>query len=133
MPTPARIYTALAAAQAADAVACALPAPFVTECLDGVRFPVDKRWIFAPIKAASAIGLASVWRFPALARFTAVMLTVYFSLAVGSHVRVRDFGRNFVAASTLLVTYGVVAAMGSDLVGQAGDADGGGAHRHQHQ
>jgi DoxX-like family len=113
MPSRPRIYTLLAFAQAADAVACALPAPFVTECLDGVQFPRDQRWIFAPIKGASAIGLASVWRFPALARFSAVLLTVYFSLAVGSHVRVRDFGRNFAAASTLLLTYGVLAATSS--------------------
>lgn len=113
MPALARIYTLLAAGQAADAALCAIPAPFITECLDVVEFPRDKRWIFAPVKAASAIGLASVWRFPALARFTAVMLTVYFSLAVGSHVRVRDFGRNFAAASSLLVTYGVLAATSS--------------------
>jgi hypothetical protein len=113
VPALPRIYTLLAAGQAADAVVCAIPARFVTECLDDVEFPRDKRWIFAPVKAASAIGLVSIWRFPALARFTATMLTVYFLLAVVAHIRVRDFGRNFAAATSLLVTYGVLAATSS--------------------
>lgn len=39
-----------------------------------------------------------------------MLLTVYFALAVGAHVRVRDFGLNAAAASTLLLTYGALAA-----------------------
>jgi hypothetical protein len=36
------------------------------------------------------------------------MLTVYFVLAVGAHIRVRDFGRNAAAATTLLTIYGAL-------------------------
>ncbi|MDY6996875.1 MAG: DoxX family protein [Actinomycetota bacterium] len=105
-----RVYTLLAVAQAGDAVACAVPMRFVTECLDDVGFPTRHRWIFPVVKLASAAGLAAVWRFPGVARFTAFMLAVYFVLAVGSHVRARDFGRNFAAATSLLTLFGAMAA-----------------------
>ncbi len=42
------------------------------------------------VKAAAAVGLLSITRFPALARLTTAMLTLYFALAVGAHIRVRD-------------------------------------------
>lgn len=102
----------MAVVQATDAALCVGPVPFVTECLNDVGFPARNRWIFPVIKATSAIGLAAVWRAPGVARFTAFMLTVYFVLAVGSHIRVHDFGRNFAAASTLLAVFGVLAATG---------------------
>jgi len=110
--TDKRTYTVLAAAQAGDAVICAVPIRTVTECLDDVGFPQRNRWIFVPIKAASAVGLLSVWRYPALARLTTLMLTVYFVLAVGAHVRARDFGRNAAAATTLLALYGAMTVRG---------------------
>jgi hypothetical protein len=111
----ARTYTALAVVQAGDAVLCVKPVRFVGECLDDVEFPPRYRWIFPVIKFASALGLVSVWRFPPLARFTALMLTIYFTLAVGAHVRVRDFGRNFAAASTLFVVFATLAVKGPRL------------------
>ncbi|TDZ85598.1 hypothetical protein DE4585_00917 [Mycobacteroides salmoniphilum] len=98
--------------QAVDAALCIQPVPYVAKCLDDVRYPQQNRWIFAPIKAASAIGLIGGIRFPGLAKLTLVMLTVYFSLAVGAHLRVRDIGLNAMSASTLLATYGVLAARG---------------------
>ena len=95
--------------QAVDAVLCIGPVRFVGECLEDVELP-RRYWAVLPVvKAASAIGLASVWRTPALARFTSGMLTLYFSLAVGAHIRVRDFGRNFASATALLAVYGVLA------------------------
>ncbi|MCW2690345.1 MAG: hypothetical protein JWR37_5235 [Mycobacterium sp.] len=105
-------YALLAAAQAGDAVACTIPIRTITECLDDVGFPKQGRWIFPVVKAASAVGLLSVFRYPALARFTTVMLTIYFVLAVGAHVRARDFGRNAAAAASLLATFAVLAAKG---------------------
>jgi hypothetical protein len=93
-------------------VICAIPVRTVTECLDDVGFPQRNRWIFAVIKAASAAGLLSVWRYPALARLTTFMLTVYFVLAVGAHIRVRDFGRNAAAATTLLAIFGAMTVRG---------------------
>ncbi|MET0896896.1 MAG: DoxX family protein [Mycobacterium sp.] len=108
-PTTPQTYTALAAVQAVDAALCVGPVRFVGQCLEDVELP-RRYWTVLPVvKAASAVGLASVWRTPALARFTAGMLTLYFTLAVGAHIRVRDFGRNFASATALLAVYGVLA------------------------
>jgi hypothetical protein len=43
------------------------------------------------------------------------MLTVYFVLAVGAHIRVRDFGRNAAAATTLLAIYGALTVKGPSV------------------
>ncbi|ALR12046.1 DoxX family protein [Mycobacteroides saopaulense] len=107
-----RVLALLGTFQAVDAALCVQPIPYVAKCLDDVHFPRQSRWIFAPIKAAAAVGLLGGVRFPALAKLTLVMLTLYFSLAVGAHLRVRDIGLNAVSASTLLATYGVLAARG---------------------
>ena len=85
-----RTYDVLAAYLAASAVGDAIPMPFVTQVLDAIDFPPRYRWIFAPIKAAAAIGLLSARWSPWLARLTTAMLTIYFALAVGFHVKARD-------------------------------------------
>jgi hypothetical protein len=110
-----RTYAALGALMAADAVFYAIPLRFVTDGLDKVQFPRQHRWIFPPIKAAAAIGLFSVTRFPAVARLTTAMLTLYFALAVGSHVRSRDLGFSAAAAATLLATFAAMTVKGSDV------------------
>lgn len=107
-----RVLALLASFQAVDAAICAQPIPYVAKCLDDVRYPRQNRWIFAPIKAASAVGLLAGIRFPWLARLTLLMLTVYFTLAVGAHVRARDIGLNAVSASSLLATYGALMVKG---------------------
>jgi hypothetical protein len=85
-----RTYDVLAAYLAASAVGDAIPVPFVTQVLDAIDFPPRYRWIFAPIKAAAAIGLFSARWSPGLARLTTALLTIYFALAVGFHVKARD-------------------------------------------
>jgi DoxX-like family len=110
--TSPKTYAALGALMAADAVFYAIPLPFVTEGLDKVNFPREHRWIFPPIKAAAAIGLFSVTRIPALARLTTAMLTLYFMLAVGSHIRSRDLGGSAAAATTFLATFAAMTAKG---------------------
>ncbi|WP_161897239.1 DoxX family protein [Gordonia spumicola] len=112
-----RVYRLAAVGQAADAAACIGPIPYITRCLDTVEYPQTNRWIFPVVKGASAIGLASVTRSPTLARLTAIMLTVYFTLAVSAHVRVRDFGLNAAAATSFLLFYGALAATGPADVG----------------
>ncbi|CPS12732.1 DoxX family protein [Mycobacteroides abscessus] len=107
-----RVLALLAAFQAVDAAICVQPIPYVTKCLDDVRYPRQNRWIFAPIKAASAVGLLAGIRFPWLAKLTLLMLTVYFTLAVGAHVRARDIGLNAVSALSLLATYGALMVKG---------------------
>ncbi|AMU70741.1 Uncharacterised protein [Mycobacteroides abscessus subsp. abscessus] len=107
-----RVLALLASFQAVDAAICVQPIPYVAKCLDDVRYPQQYRWIFAPIKAASAVGLLGGIRFPWLAKLTLLMLTVYFTLAVGAHVRARDIGLNAVSASSLLATYGALMVKG---------------------
>lgn len=107
-----RVLALLASFQAVDAAICVQPVPYVAKCLDDVRYPQQYRWIFAPIKAASAVGLLGGIRFPWLAKLTLLMLTVYFTLAVGAHVRARDIGLNAVSASALLATYGALMVKG---------------------
>lgn len=110
--TSPRVFQVLAAMQAADAVGTAIPIPYIGACLDDVRFPRDRRWILVSAKTASALGLASVSRLPALARLTTFMLTVYFVLAVGYHVRANDLGRNALSAASLLATYAALTVTG---------------------
>ncbi|BBZ67038.1 hypothetical protein MINS_24670 [Mycolicibacterium insubricum] len=107
-----RTYAALAAFQAADAVACAIPAPQITAALDAVNCPPEIRPVLPVVKAASAIGLLSVYRFPGLARLTTVMLTIYFTLAVGAHVKAKDFSPGLGAASSFLALFATLAATG---------------------
>ena len=76
--TSQRTYRALALFQAGDTVACAIPLPFIVKAFDDLGVPENLRRIVPPVKAASAVGLLSVSRFPWLARLTTAMLTVYF-------------------------------------------------------
>lgn len=110
-PSP-RTYAALAAVQAGDAVACAIPIKPIEEAFDGVNLAPELRRLIPYVKTASAIGLLSVYRFPRLARLTTFMLTVYFVLAVAFHVRARDWSPGIVAASGFLGLYGAMTAKG---------------------
>ncbi|MDT5166994.1 MAG: hypothetical protein QOD02_299 [Mycobacterium sp.] len=112
--TSPKTYAALAAFQAVDAVAAAIPVPPVAKTLDTLGIPQDIRWLLPASKAASVIGLLSVSRFPALARLTTAMLTVYFVLAVGAHIRARDRIVNALPAATFLATYAALTLKGPD-------------------
>ena len=112
--TSPKTYAALAAFQAVDAVAAAIPVPPVAKTLDTLGIPQDIRWLLPASKAASVIGLLSVSRFPALARLTTAMLTVYFVLAVGAHIRARDRIVNALPAAAFLATYAALTLKGPD-------------------
>ena len=105
-------YAALAAFQAGDAVACAIPIPPIAKSLDILGVPESVRPVLPAVKAASVIGLLSVGRFPALARLTTAMLTLYFVLAVGAHIRVRDKVVNALPAASMLATLAVMTVRG---------------------
>jgi hypothetical protein len=109
-----KTYAGLAAFQAVDAVACAIPVAPVAKTLDGLGVPQEIRWIFPASKAASAIGLLSAGRIPALARLTTAMLTLYFALAVGAHIRVRDSIVNAIPAASFLAAYAALTLKGPD-------------------
>ena len=112
--TSPKTYAGLAAFHAFDAVACAVQAPFVKKALDDVGVPEHIRPVFPVVKAAAAVGLASVTRFPALARLTTALLTLYFVLAVGAHIRVRDKVANIVPAASFLALFAAMTAKGPD-------------------
>jgi hypothetical protein len=98
--------------QGADAVACAIPLAPITAALDAVHCPQEVRPVLPVIKGLSVVGLAAVGRFPALARLTTFMLTIYFALAVSFHVRARDWSPGLVAASSFLGLYAAMTAKG---------------------
>jgi hypothetical protein len=50
--TSPKTYAALAAFQAGDAVACAIPIPPIKKALDQYGVPDDIRWILPVVKAA---------------------------------------------------------------------------------
>jgi hypothetical protein len=108
------MYAALATFQVADALACAIPVPLIAKALDQLGVPQNIRWILPVSKAASAIGLLSAGRVPTLGRLTTAMLTVYFVLAVGAHIRVRDRVVNAIPAASFLITYAVLTVKGPD-------------------
>ncbi len=110
--TSGRTYTALSVFMAFDAILFAIPNQFVADGLDKVEFPVRHRWIFPPIKAASAVGLLAARRFPALGRLTTAMLTLYFALAAASHVRARDVSVSMGATGAFAALFATMTALG---------------------
>ena len=114
MLTSPRTYVALAGFQAADAVACAIPLPIIAKILDDLGVPPGVRWVIPVAKAAAAVGLLAGVRFPGLARLTTAMLTLYFVLAVGAHIRARDRTVNAIPAASFLVTFAVMTAKGPE-------------------
>ncbi|HEY2196239.1 MAG TPA: DoxX family protein [Mycobacterium sp.] len=112
--TSPKTYAVLAAFQAGDAVACAIPVPPIARTLDTLGVPQNIRWLLPASKAASVVGLLAAGRIPALARLTTAMLTLYFMLAVGAHVRARDRLVNALPAASFLTTYAVLTWKGPD-------------------
>ncbi|MBS9534085.1 hypothetical protein KIH27_10865 [Mycobacterium sp. M1] len=88
--TSPKTYVGLAVFHAVDAVLCAIPIPQVEELLEALQLSDRKPpmgWVLAAVKTAAAVGLGSVHRAPGLARLTTAMLTLYFTIAVGLHIR----------------------------------------------
>jgi hypothetical protein len=110
--TSPRVYLVLAAFQAGDAVASAIPLPFIAKILDDLGVPPRIRLVIPVAKAAAAVGLLSVIRFPRLARLTTAVLTLYFVLAVGAHIRARDRIVNTIPAASFLALFAAMTATG---------------------
>ncbi|HUO40075.1 MAG TPA: DoxX family protein [Mycobacterium sp.] len=112
--TSQRTYYALAAFQAGDALACAIPLPLIERALTDLQVPQRIRWVFPVVKAAAAVGLLSVGRFPWLARLTTAMLTLYFALAVRAHLRAHDRPVNAIPAASFLATFAAMTVAGPE-------------------
>lgn len=113
--TARKTYAGLAAFQAADAVACAIPVPVIATGLDDLGVPPRLRWVLVGSKAVSAVGLLSVHRSRQLARLTTAMLTLYFVLAVGAHIRVRDKPLKAVPAALFLALFAAMTVKGPEV------------------
>lgn len=103
-PDPIWPVVALALITAADGLMCIKPVGFIAACFEGVGWPRRLWWLMPVIKFAAAAGLvAGVW-IPYLGVVTSSALVAYFLVALGAHVRARDFGRNlFVNAVGMLL------------------------------
>ena len=112
--TSPKTYTWLAVFQAADSVACAAQVPPIKKSLDSVGCPDNVRRVLPAVKGAAAVGLLSVRWFPGLARLTTAMLTLYFALAVGAHLRSRDKFVNALPAAALLTTFAIMTFEGPE-------------------
>jgi DoxX-like protein len=110
--TSPKTYAGLAAFNAADAVACAVQVAPIKKVLDDLGVPEGVRPVLPVVKAAAAVGLLSVAWFPALARLTTAMLTVYFALAVSAHARAHDKVVNTLPAASFLVLFAAMTAKG---------------------
>lgn len=109
-----KVLVALAAMQAADAAVCVHPIGPIKTSLEKVGLPQRIWWVLPVVKSASAVGLIGGIRWPALGRLTAFMLAVYFTLAVGAHVRAHDKPFNALPAASLLMWFAVLAGKGFD-------------------
>ena len=114
MMTSPKIYTGLAVFHAVDAIACAAQVPPIKKSLDSVGCPENVRRVLPVVKGAAAAGLLSVRWSPGLARLTTAMLTLYFALAVGAHVRVRDTVVNTLPAAAFLTTFAAMTLKGPE-------------------
>lgn len=111
--TSPKTYTALALIQVGDAAACAVPLAPIKKALDDVNFPLEYRWILVGSKAASAVGLLAAQRNPVLGRITTALLALYFTLAVGAHVRAHDKPQNMVPAVLFLTLFSALTVKGT--------------------
>ncbi|WP_203579386.1 DoxX family protein [Microbacterium hibisci] len=104
LPDPVWPVIALAVISFVDGLLCLRPAGFIARCFEDVGWPRRLWWIMPPIKFAAAGGLvAGIW-IPGLAALTTACLILYFVIAIASHIRARDFGRNlFLNATGMLV------------------------------
>ena len=112
--TSPKTYTGLAAFQAIDAPSLRGSGAAHQEKPRFGRLPGQRSASIASGQGAAAVGLLSVRWFPGLARLTTAMLTLYFMLAVGAHVRARDKAVNAIPAAALLTTFAVMTFKGPE-------------------
>lgn len=100
LPDPVWPVVVLAVIQLVDGLVCLKPIPPIARCFGDVGFPRRLWWLFPVVKFAAVIGLVlGIW-LPGLGLVTSIALVVYFLLAIGAHVRARDFGRNLFLNAT---------------------------------
>lgn len=97
----------LAAIQLADALGCAFPVSarftaYLGREFDRLQLSSGVQRAMPPVKAAAGVGLiAGLW-LPLLGVVTGVALVIYFTIAIGAHLRVKDPPLKFVNAAAML-------------------------------
>ena len=115
LPDPAWPVLILAVISAVDGAMCVKPVAFIAQCFADVGFPRRYWWLMPVIKFAAAAGLLlGIW-VPVLGILTATCVVLYFVVAIGMHIRMRDFGRTLflnatgmlaISAATLAISFG---------------------------
>ena len=123
---------ALAAVLALDAVYNVVPNRWIDEDLERLRVPRWLRFALASAKGSGAVALMLRRRRPGLARLASACLTLYFLLAIGAHVRVRDEAWRCGSAAVLLGWSGVTWSRLSRDSSKPAVLDRPGAHRTRH-
>jgi DoxX-like family len=110
LPDPVWPVLVLAVVSFGDGLMCIRPLPFIAKCFEDVRWPRRYWWVMPPIKFAAALGLVTGIWIPVLGLVTNIALVAYFVIAIGMHVRARDFGRTLFLNATgmLLFCIGVL-------------------------
>lgn len=85
----------LALALFGDAVMSLRPPKFISDCLDGVRFPREWWWTLTVIKTLAAVGLIVGLWIPGVAFAANVGVIVYFLSAAAAHIKARFTGQAF--------------------------------------
>ena len=101
MARPKRLALALAALQAGDAIACAIPLPILKADLDRLGCSDSLQRAIPKIKAASVVGLLLGLKWPRLGALTCGALVAYFVAALGFHVRAGDRGLRSAPAAAM--------------------------------
>ncbi|HEX7322747.1 MAG TPA: DoxX family protein [Mycobacterium sp.] len=107
-------YAAFGAFEVGDAVASAIPIPYVVRQMDSLGVPPRVRPLVPVAKGLASLGLLSVFRFPRLARLTTAMLTLYFAGAVAVHIRVRNKAANVIPSVALLGAFAAMTMKGPE-------------------
>lgn len=93
---------ALAAVLFLDAIYNVVPNKRIDADLEHLQVPRQLRFVLAAAKGSGAVGLMLKGRSPRLSCLAAKGLVLYFTLAIGAHVRIRDEARRYGLATVLL-------------------------------
>ncbi|GAA4401432.1 hypothetical protein GCM10023147_40980 [Tsukamurella soli] len=85
----------LAAVLLVDALMSLRPPGFIADCLDGVGFPREWRWILIVIKLFAVAGLVAGLHYPGIGVAADVGVVGYFVCAAAAHVRARFLRSSF--------------------------------------
>ena len=93
IPDPWWLSCLLGAALLFDVIVSLRPPRFISDCLEGVRFPRDWWWALVVVKACAVVGLiAGLW-VPGVGLAAHAGVIVYFLCAIAAHLRARFPGR----------------------------------------